>query len=193
MHFPALDRIVEIPVKYFSPAVHWISIWGRDSVILSSVDMRYLMKAGSSKYLDLDLLAMFWGGVAAADGSKVHCQRVSRLYRLALQGAWRPARWTLSYNMAFNKVTPPHTINHCTTETLRDDQFHSFNFTQQHFDNNKENQTFYHVFEMQGWMIFHHFWCRISCTYFTIFNHFPFNLFGQETKRPLMQQGLMFS
>ena len=55
----ALDWIVEIPVKYFSPAVHWISIWGRDSVILSSVDMRYLMKAGSSKYLDLDLLAMF--------------------------------------------------------------------------------------------------------------------------------------
>ena len=36
----ALDWIVEIPVKYFSPAVHWISIWGRDSVILSSVDMR---------------------------------------------------------------------------------------------------------------------------------------------------------
>ena len=94
---------------------------------------------------------MFWGGVAAADGSKVHCQRVSRLYRLALQGVWRPARWTLSYNMAFNKVTPPHTINHCTTETLRDDQFHSFNFTQEHFDNTKENQTFYHVFEMQGW------------------------------------------
>ena len=55
----ALDWIVEIPVKYLSPAVHWISIWGRDSVILSSVDMRYLMKAGSSKYLDLDLLAMF--------------------------------------------------------------------------------------------------------------------------------------
>ena len=55
----ALDWIVEIPVKYLSPAVHWISMWGRDSVILSSVDMRYLMKAGSSKYLDVYLLAMF--------------------------------------------------------------------------------------------------------------------------------------